>query len=88
MNSFHSSFAQDLPVHAKKRSAFLGEPKVPLYFERDVMKRARQVHGNSEAVARLLRLSAELQGHFDDERASSTFISAERRREGKRLQLD
>ena len=78
---------QDLPVHAKKRSAFLGEPKVPLYFERDIIKRARQVHGSVEAVTRLLRLSNELQGHLDDEKTSSTFVSAERQREGKNFKI-
>lgn len=52
-----------------------------VYYERDVMKRARQVHGSAEAVARLLRLSAELPGEVEDDTSGSAFSSAERRRE-------
>jgi hypothetical protein len=48
--------------------------------ERDVMKKATQVHGSKEAVARLLRMNAEFAPAAEGDDAVP-FVSEERKRE-------
>jgi zinc transporter 9 len=51
----------------EKRSAYHGEPSTMVYRERDVISRAREVHGSADAVMRILRLSAALFPPHDEQ---------------------